>query len=61
MMLRRHAKRASSPKAQALVSVVQGSDRNIKITKPTDMDLARLFFQEQQEPSPALSPGAART
>jgi 2-C-methyl-D-erythritol 4-phosphate cytidylyltransferase len=29
------------------VSVVLGSDRNIKITRPTDMDLARLFFQEQ--------------
>ncbi|HEY7389301.1 MAG TPA: 2-C-methyl-D-erythritol 4-phosphate cytidylyltransferase [Bryobacteraceae bacterium] len=29
------------------VSVVLGSDRNIKITKPSDMDLARLFFQEQ--------------
>jgi 2-C-methyl-D-erythritol 4-phosphate cytidylyltransferase len=28
------------------VSVVPGSDRNIKITKPADMDLARLFFQE---------------
>jgi 2-C-methyl-D-erythritol 4-phosphate cytidylyltransferase len=28
------------------VSVVLGSDRNIKITKPSDMDLARLFFQE---------------
>jgi 2-C-methyl-D-erythritol 4-phosphate cytidylyltransferase len=27
------------------VSVVLGSDRNIKITKPGDMDLARLFFQ----------------
>ena len=27
------------------VSVVPGSDRNIKITKPSDMDLARLFFQ----------------
>ena len=26
------------------VSVVQGSDRNIKITKPTDMELARLFL-----------------
>jgi 2-C-methyl-D-erythritol 4-phosphate cytidylyltransferase len=25
------------------VSVVPGSDRNIKITRPTDMDLARLF------------------
>lgn len=30
------------------VSVVPGSDRNIKITKPTDMELARLFFREEQ-------------
>ncbi|HUA59574.1 MAG TPA: 2-C-methyl-D-erythritol 4-phosphate cytidylyltransferase [Verrucomicrobiae bacterium] len=29
------------------VSVVPGSDRNIKITKPGDMELARLFLQEQ--------------
>jgi 2-C-methyl-D-erythritol 4-phosphate cytidylyltransferase len=29
------------------VHVVQGSDRNIKITKPTDMDLARLFLAEE--------------
>jgi 2-C-methyl-D-erythritol 4-phosphate cytidylyltransferase len=29
------------------VSVVPGSDRNIKITKPSDMDLARLFMAEQ--------------
>lgn len=29
------------------VSVVQGSDRNIKITKPSDMDLARLFLGEE--------------
>ena len=29
------------------VSVVPGSDRNIKITKPTDMDLARLFLAEE--------------
>jgi 2-C-methyl-D-erythritol 4-phosphate cytidylyltransferase len=28
------------------VSVVLGSDRNIKITKPADMDLAHLFFRE---------------
>ena len=28
-------------------SVVQGSDRNIKITKPTDMELARLFLSEE--------------
>ncbi len=30
------------------VSVVPGSDRNIKITKPSDMDLARLFLAEQK-------------
>jgi 2-C-methyl-D-erythritol 4-phosphate cytidylyltransferase len=29
------------------VSVVMGSDRNIKITKPGDMDLAHLFYREQ--------------
>ena len=29
------------------VSVVLGSDRNIKITKPSDMALARLFLQEE--------------
>ena len=33
------------------VSVVLGSDRNIKITKPGDMDLARLFLQEETEGS----------
>ena len=32
---------------QVEVSVVLGSDRNIKITKPTDMDLARLFLNEE--------------
>ncbi len=32
---------------QVEVSVVQGTDRNIKITKPTDMDLARLFLAEE--------------
>ena len=31
------------------VSVVQGSDRNIKITRPTDMELARLFLSEEAE------------
>jgi 2-C-methyl-D-erythritol 4-phosphate cytidylyltransferase len=36
------------------VNVVLGSDRNIKITKPSDMDLARLFFQEHGAP---LAPG----
>jgi 2-C-methyl-D-erythritol 4-phosphate cytidylyltransferase len=32
---------------QVEVSVVPGSDRNIKITKPTDMDLAKLFLSEE--------------
>jgi 2-C-methyl-D-erythritol 4-phosphate cytidylyltransferase len=32
---------------QVDVSVVQGSDRNIKITRPTDMELARLFLSEE--------------
>ena len=32
---------------QIEVSVVQGSDRNIKITKPTDMDLAQLFLAQE--------------
>ncbi len=32
---------------QIEVSVVPGSDRNIKITKPSDMDLARLFLAEE--------------
>jgi len=31
---------------QVEVSVVPGSDRNIKITKPSDMDLARLFLRD---------------
>jgi 2-C-methyl-D-erythritol 4-phosphate cytidylyltransferase len=32
------------------VSVVLGTDRNIKITKPGDMDLARLFLEEESAP-----------
>jgi len=32
------------------VSVVMGSDRNIKITKPTDMDLARLYLSLESLP-----------
>jgi 2-C-methyl-D-erythritol 4-phosphate cytidylyltransferase len=32
---------------QVEVSVVQGTDRNIKITRPSDMDLARLFHAEE--------------
>ncbi len=30
------------------VTVVMGSDRNIKITKPGDLDLARLFLTEER-------------
>ena len=37
---------------QVEVSVVQGSDRNIKITKPTDMDLARLFWPKKLSGGP---------
>lgn len=32
---------------QVEVSVVLGSDRNIKITRPSDMELARLFLSEE--------------
>ncbi len=32
---------------QVEVSVVPGSDRNIKITKPSDMDLAHLYLAEE--------------
>jgi 2-C-methyl-D-erythritol 4-phosphate cytidylyltransferase len=35
---------------QVEVCVVPGSDRNIKITKPSDMDLARLFLAEELAP-----------
>ena len=31
------------------VTVLMGSDRNIKITKPSDLPLARLFFAQEQE------------
>jgi 2-C-methyl-D-erythritol 4-phosphate cytidylyltransferase len=33
---------------QVEVSVVAGSDRNIKLTKPTDMKLAHLFLAEER-------------
>jgi 2-C-methyl-D-erythritol 4-phosphate cytidylyltransferase len=33
---------------QVEVSVVAGSDRNIKITRPGDMELARLFLEEER-------------
>ncbi|HZL56761.1 MAG TPA: 2-C-methyl-D-erythritol 4-phosphate cytidylyltransferase [Bryobacteraceae bacterium] len=32
---------------QVEITVVLGSDRNIKITRPSDMDLARLFFEHE--------------
>jgi 2-C-methyl-D-erythritol 4-phosphate cytidylyltransferase len=35
---------------QVEVSVVLGTDRNIKITKPTDMDLARLYLALENSP-----------
>ncbi|HAX41568.1 MAG TPA: 2-C-methyl-D-erythritol 4-phosphate cytidylyltransferase [Bryobacteraceae bacterium] len=31
------------------VTVVPGSDRNIKITRPSDIDLAHLFLKEEKE------------
>jgi len=34
---------------QVEVTVVAGSDRNIKITRPSDIDLAELFLAEEQE------------
>jgi 2-C-methyl-D-erythritol 4-phosphate cytidylyltransferase len=34
------------------VSVVMGSDRNIKITRPGDMELAHLFLRETKEARP---------
>ena len=37
---------------QVEVSVVLGSDRNIKITKPSDMDLARLFLSGEMAERP---------
>jgi 2-C-methyl-D-erythritol 4-phosphate cytidylyltransferase len=39
---------------QVEVSVVPGSDRNIKITRPSDMDLARLFLSAEAELQKAL-------
>jgi 2-C-methyl-D-erythritol 4-phosphate cytidylyltransferase len=36
------------------VSVVVGSERNIKITRPGDMDIARLFFQDETNQADAV-------
>lgn len=38
---------------QVEVSVVAGSDRNIKITRPSDMELAQLFLAEETAERPA--------
>jgi 2-C-methyl-D-erythritol 4-phosphate cytidylyltransferase len=35
------------------VSVVPGSDRNIKITKPGDMEVAKLFLEQETAQQPA--------
>ena len=37
------------------VTVVSGSDRNIKITKPADLELARFLLQEEQHSLEAAS------
>ena len=31
------------------VTVIMGSDRNIKITKPSDLPLARLYIAQERE------------
>lgn len=36
------------------VSIVMGSDRNIKITRPTDLELAKLFLAAEQEKAAAV-------
>ena len=36
-----------SQTGQIEISVILGSERNIKITRPSDMDLARLFFEQE--------------
>lgn len=41
------------------VRVLMGSDRNIKITKPSDLALARLFLAQETQIRPAESPRAA--
>lgn len=38
---------------QVEVNVVAGSDRNIKITRPSDMELAQLFLAEETAERPA--------
>ena len=45
---------------QIQVSVVLGSERNIKITRPGDMELARLFLEQEHRQATALYPVAVR-
>ena len=45
---------------QIQVSVVLGSERNIKITRPGDMELARLFLEQEHRQATALHPVAVR-
>lgn len=40
---------------QVEVAVVPGSDRNIKITRPTDLDLAHLFLREEKQRTASAS------
>jgi len=42
------------------VHVILGSDRNIKITRPSDMALAHLFYEEEmaQQPEPGAVPAS---
>jgi 2-C-methyl-D-erythritol 4-phosphate cytidylyltransferase len=46
----------------AEVTVVPGSDRNIKITKPSDLDLARFYLEQERRAQEEAAPAAkART
>jgi 2-C-methyl-D-erythritol 4-phosphate cytidylyltransferase len=36
------------------VTVIMGSDRNIKITKPSDLPLARLYLAQERERQEAV-------
>jgi len=45
---------------QIQVGVVLGSERNIKITRPGDMELARLFLEQEYRQATALRPVAVR-
>jgi 2-C-methyl-D-erythritol 4-phosphate cytidylyltransferase len=38
------------------VGVVLGSERNIKITRPGDMELARLFLEQERRNATSVLP-----